>query len=479
MLNAQTKSVCPAGAAGNKQPSDEGGKIQMEDMALIEKRRKKEREAWWKKILAYYMLQQIAEQQRRAELIQAYALNHLLITTEKIVIKEGLLARLFRKEPGRMSALEILEKMAPDEMTNSPFRSLLGKIRQQPMSEEETEKAIAEVIEKAPPMIIEDARQETERKQAWQQQQEQERLNRPAEARPEMPKEDKVGIRYESHLRLQLAFMKKLMHPELFDELIQGLARVGRQVDPNELDIPDAQPEQVTYASYIAAKQTQLKMHDGVFVNPDNVYTSAAYMLAAYEQKDVPRFDAARADERAREIFGSKAFRVYLDSHPGSLVAASQNMFLDITHEGMMRLDAELNKRDRILQEVSRNMRKDAPGQTAGYYQALNKLERFARLPVEPSEAERKSLITSLGDYILKDCAPDSPVASENGLKDAMCAVKVLVPAESFKKLLDKVNEGRAQKFAEKDFEKPREIANAGPERANAMDEAALAMYMG
>ena len=124
----------------------------MEDMALVQKRRKKEREAWWKKILAYYMMQKMADEQAKARLLQAYAFNHILITTEEIVIKEGMLSRLFRKEPGRLSAMEILERMAQGEKKDSPFRSLLNKIRQEPMSEEETEKAIAEVIEKAPPM---------------------------------------------------------------------------------------------------------------------------------------------------------------------------------------------------------------------------------------------------------------------------------------------------------------------------------------
>ena len=451
----------------------------MEDMALTEKKRKKEREEWWKKILAYYMLEQIAEEQKRKELLQTYVMRHTMFVTEQYVLKYGLLAQLFFKEPGRMNAVDILERMVPGEAEDSPFRSLLGKIRQQPMSEEETEQAIAEVIEKAPPRIIEDARQERIRRQAWQEQQEQEKKNRPADAKPEMPKEDKAALRYEKQLRYQLAFMKKMMPAQLFEELIQGLAREGRKVDPAALDLPDPQPQQATYASYVSDKQAQLQMYNGIFVNQDNVYTSAAYMLAAYEQKDAPRFDAGKADERAREIFGSKAFRVYLDSHPGSLAAASQNMFMDITHEGMVSLEKELNRRDETLEAVSRNMRRAASGQTAGYFQALNRLERFVRSPLEPSEEEKKKLITALGDYVIKDCAPDSPAASENGLKDAMCALKALLPPENFKKLLGKVNEGRPKAWTEKDFEKPREAAKPEAERADAMAEAELAAIIG
>ena len=454
----------------------------MEDMALIEKKRKKEREAWWKKILAYYMLQQIAQEQKRAEMLQTYALNHLLVTTEEIVVKKDLLARLFRKEPGRMSALEILEKMMPGEKADSPFRALYGKICRQPMSEAETEKAIAEVIEQAPPMILEDARQERERAQSFQERQAEERRRREQEqplARPEMVKEDREGLRYEEQLRLKMAFLKQLMPQQIFNELVQGLAREGQQVDVNRLDLADELPAHLSYEGYIAQKQTLLQMHNGKFVHADNVYTSAAYMLAAYEQKDAPHFDAARADERAREIFGSKAFRVYLDSHPGSLVAASQNMFIDITHEGIVNLNAELEARDRTLAAVGRNMRKDASGQTAAYNRAMNKLDRFVKSPVEPSEEEKKGLISALGEVVLKDCAPGSAVASENAMQDAMCALKALVPPESFRKLLDKVNEGRPQKLEEKAFEKPRDTGEPVAERKNALLETEIAAYIG
>ena len=448
----------------------------MEDMALVEKRRRKERENWWKKILAYYMMQKIMDEQKRQELIRAYALHNTLIINEHIVMRQGLLALLFRKTPGTMSAFEILRKIAPMEADNSPFKMLLGKISQEPMSEEETEKAIAEVIEKAPPMLLEDARQERERRDAWEQEQEAERqarLRQPA-ARPEMPKQDEKAIHYEEQLRLKLAFLRQLMPPELFQELCQGLAREGHEVNVNELDIPDYPQPQITYQSYVAQKQAQLRMHNGKYVHEDNVYTSAAYMLAAYEQKDAPRFDAQLADNRAREIFGSKAFRVYLDSHPGSLVAASQNMFMDITYEGMITLENELNKRDTILSAVNRNLRAGATGQTAGYFQMMNKLDRFVKSFVEPSDAERKELIASLGNYVLKDCAPGSKVGNENAMKDALCAIKALVPADSFAKLMDKVNEGRSQKLDAKEFEKPREVAEPVAERANAMAEMEL-----
>ena len=451
----------------------------MADMALVWKKRKKEREEWWRKILAYYMMEKIVQEQQKTELLKAYAADHTMVTMEQLVLKNGLLARLFLKKPGQMSPLELLEKIAPGEDKNSPFYKLLQQIKKDPMSEKDTEKALAQVIEEAPPVILADARQERERKEAWEQEQIEARNADPVAAKLNILEEDKAARAYQQQLRYKMSFLKKMMAPELFDQLCQGLAREGQHINEQELDIPDHAEQHITYDAYVAQKQTQMKMHDGKFVNADNVYTSAAYMLAAYEQKGAQHFNAAKADDRARELFGSKAFRVYLDSHPGSLVAASQNMFLDITCNGILDLEKEIEKRDATLGTVSRNLRHAATGKTPLFHKMLNKLERFVQSPVEPSEEERKSLLQSMGEYILKDCAPDSREMDEACFKDTMCAVKALVPADSFRKVLEQVNKGRAIKVQEADFDKPNpEAANEAPERANAMAEPELMAFI-
>ena len=437
----------------------------MEDKVLAEKRRKKAREQWWKRILAYYMMEKMVEERKKEEILRNYAIYHTAI-----VIEEGMMSLLFFKEPGRMSPMELLEKIEEGESEDSPFRELINKIRKQPMSEEETEEAIAEVVEKAPPMILEEAKAERDRQETIQRQEE-ERKAREPEARPVLREPDPEAIRYNRQLRLKLAFLKKLMPAILFNELCQGLAREGHVINVNALDIQDPIQPRATYESYIAEKQTQLQAHNSRFVNADNVYTSAAYMLAAYEQKDSPRFNAAQADARARELFGSKAFRVYLDSHPGSLVAASQNAFLDITHEGVMKLEEELTHRDRILGTVSRNLRRNASGQTANYHRMLNKMERFVKSQIEPSDADKKNLVSAIGEYVLKDCAPGSQVGDEEAMMDALCAAQVLLPEDSFAKLLEQVNAGRSKPLTANDVGKPnpeneaeeRELQQDGP----------------
>ena len=76
-------------------------------------------------------------------------------------------------------------------------------------------------------------------------------------------------------------------------------------------------------------------------------------------------------------------------------------------------------------------------------------MERFVKSPVEPSEEEKKALISSMGEYVLKDAA------DEQALKDTLCGLRAVVPEESFGKLLDKVNTARNTTFEAKDFAEP------------------------
>ena len=441
----------------------------MENLAERERKRRKERELWWRKIVAYYMMEKMAAEQKKADEIRHYAYYEA-----QLVIQESLIAKLFFKEPGEQSAMEILADICQDEQADSPYSKLMEKINKQPMSEKETEEAIAEVVDKAPPQLLEDAKAERERRENLQKKEEQEaqqaqQAQQPVLNRPVVRVPDEAAIRYERQLRLKLAFLKRIMPAALFNELCLGLAREGHAVNPAVLPVPDRQPAQMSYNDYVASKQAKMQSHNNRFVNADNIYTSAAYMLAAYEQKDAPRFDPSRADERARELFGSKAFRVYLDSHPGSLVAASQNTFMDITYDGLINLEQEIAARDAVLESMSQSLRSRASGQTANYHKMLNKMERFVKSPIEPSEEEKKALIRSIGDYVLKDCAPGSEVADEEGLRDAMCAAGALLPDDSFQRLLEQVNAGRSKPLTPADLGRPnpeprvQEPANDGP----------------
>ncbi|MBQ6293906.1 MAG: hypothetical protein IJK77_08570 [Lachnospiraceae bacterium] len=89
----------------------------MNKKAELEKKRRKERELMWRKILAFYMMQKITEEQKKVEVIARFAFYQT-----QMVIEEGLISALFAKEPGRMSAMEMLEELSKEEPDDSAFK---------------------------------------------------------------------------------------------------------------------------------------------------------------------------------------------------------------------------------------------------------------------------------------------------------------------------------------------------------------------
>ena len=70
----------------------------------------------------------MAEEQKKAEVIARFAFYQT-----QMVIEEGLISALFAKEPGRMSAMEMLEELSKEEPDDSAFKKLMnviGKERQ-------------------------------------------------------------------------------------------------------------------------------------------------------------------------------------------------------------------------------------------------------------------------------------------------------------------------------------------------------------
>ena len=56
---------------------------------------------------------------------------------------------------------------------------------------------------------------------------------------------------------------------------------------------------------------------------------------------------------------------------------------------------------------------------------------------------------------MLIDCAPGAPSANENAMKEALCAAKVLLPADSFGRLMEQVNAGRERPIAAGEIGEP------------------------
>ncbi len=413
-----------------------------------ELRKKKEREAelQWRKILAYYMMDTYvtkAQAQAEAEMLSAYR------TVSEFIQKHGLLQRLFETDEKGVSPALLLADICKDEPSDSPLGELWAEMQHQPRSEKKLTKALARVIVEEPPRVLAEAQKERERRGEW------ERAHaKEIEAANGFEIIDAEQARYEARLQKKMALLSVVMPPEVYKELEQKLTSGEYTIDAKQLDALGKQPEQKKdYKSYMREKRVEPQEKAGKLANAGDIYSAAAYMLAAYEQKDAPEFDEAKADARAMELSGSRAFKAYMKGHPGNLLAAARGTAVEQTHDGVAALDADLSRRDAILTNTRDNLKKMATGKTPRFHHMLNVLDRFVNADTEPTKQELGELAKSLADFICVDCAPDSRVADKACFNNAMCAVKAIVPEKDFAAFLDRVNVGRAPKVKAADFD--------------------------
>ena len=176
-------------------------------------------------------------------------------------------------------------------------------------------------------------------------------------------------------------------------------------------------------------------------------------------------FDPQKADARALELSGSRAFRVYMKGHPGSLIAAARNTGVDVTHDNILALESKLEHRDAVLADAKDSLRHMSSGKTKCFHQMLNALERFVNADEEPTQRQKKDLVNAMGEYILTDCAPNSRIRDGACFTQAMRSMKVLLPEQKFSKLVALANEGRDPKVKEEDFDLPVSKKAAAPEK--------------
>ncbi len=413
-----------------------------------ELRRKKKREAElrWQKTLAYYMMDAYitkAEAQALAERQAAYFAVGQFIETHSI------LRRFFEKQGNGPSPAEILMELGKDEPPDSPLGELYAEMQHSPLSEEKMKQAMERVVVEEPPRMIAEAQKEQERRAKWEREHAEE-----AKAAGDFELVDEEQVRYEARFDKKMAVLRNLMSPEAYKELEQTIASGAYTLDADQLDAQENQPERKRdYKSYMKEKCVEPEEKAGKLANAGDVYSAAAYVIAAYEQKDAPEFDEAKADARAMELSGSRAFKAYMKGHPGNLMAAARGTAVEETHDGIAALDADLSRRDAILVNARDSLKSMATGKTACFHQMLNALDRFVNADTEPTKQEKDSLVSSLGTYVSKDCAPDSGEMDPACFTQAMRAVKALLPEKSFEAVLDMVNEGREPKVKAEDFD--------------------------
>ena len=455
----------------------------------LEKKKKREAELWWKKVLAYYMMENyVTKAQAEAE----ESFRSAYHATSQYIEGNSLVSRLFAKEGDKPSAAEILMDIGRDEPTDSPLGKLYAEMQKQPRSEEMIARALGRVIVEEPPRMVDAAHEETKRRAKWKQAHEKE-----AEAADGFEIVDAEQVRYEEKLSKKMAFFRTIMDPEVYKALEQQMVEAHKltpkmlreaemelkeerkaqhkagQIEEQEKEKEKEQEKERKknsekkrdYKDYMKEKRVDPKEKAGKLANAGDVYSAAAYMLAAWEQKDEKEFDEEKADARAMQLSGSRAFKAYMKGHPGNLLEAARGNAVEETHNGVKALADDLERRDAILTQTRDNLKKMATGKTPAFHKMLNALDRFVNEDTEPSMEEKKSLVNALADYILTDCSPQSREMNRDCFTNAMCSVKALIPEEQFEKVVEQVNVDRNPKVKAADFElDPAALQKKAPE---------------
>lgn len=422
-----------------------------------ERKKKREAEQQWKRILAYYMMQTYVT---KAEFQAEWEMRNAYETTSLFLEKHSLLHNVLENIKKNPSFMPLLAEVAGSEPQDSPLGSLLHELQNKNPSEEKLGRALSRVIEEEPPRMLEEARRERERRSRW----EREHFNA-FKAADGFELVDEEKIRYEQLLEKKKQLYSVLMPPELYRELEHKLATGEYRISAEQLSALDAQPTaKRDYKSYMAEKRVEPKENEGKLANSGDVYSAAAYMLAAWEQKDAPEFDEAKADARAMELSGSRAFRVYMKGHPGSLLAAARGVAVEQTHDGVSALDADLSRRDAILTDARDSLKKLPTVKTKCFDDMMNALDDFVNADTEPPQKVKSNLVEALGAYITTDCGEKSRTYHPGAFLQAMRAVKAVLPEKDFVKVVDHVNAQRSQKVRASDFDPPESQKAKAPE---------------
>ena len=415
------------------------------DIEEEQKRKKRELEMMWKKLLAYYMMDAyVSKAEAKSEMEFRSAFN----TTSLYVKKHGLLNRLFEKRENAPSAAELLKEIGSLETPETPLGELLAELQKDDSSEEKLLNALTRVIVEEPPRMIEGAQYEQQRRADW-------KSAHSVEIKQAGDFElvDAEEARYEERLGKKMLILRAVMPHELYKELEQCLASDERMIRADQVGKQDQQSQKGDYESYIRAKRVEPEEKAGKLANSGDIYSAAAYMLAAWEQKDSSDFDEEKADARAMELSGSRAFKAYMKGHPGNLLAAARGTAVEEAHNGVTALNADLNRRDAILMNTRDSLKRMATGKTPRFHHMLNALDRFVNADTEPSQKEKSSLVSALGEYIVNECGTGSREYDKSCFIEAMRSIKALLTETDFEKVVDRVNADRASKVKVSDFD--------------------------
>ena len=206
-----------------------------------EEERRQRDAAWWQKVITWYLNREYHAQVER-EIAKGLEPAGFKYDPERNLLKGGLVQSLFKKEEGKASAAEILERMDKYQDADSPFRKLLKTIKKDPPNEFKVAESLNKCVEEAPAQILGRRRgKAVYRKGPGTKPEREGPAAHPGKER-ELGKPGSLRrLKEDERFRMEMTLLHAVMPLDLYAKLCQELTRQGQPVDPEKdfLFLPD------------------------------------------------------------------------------------------------------------------------------------------------------------------------------------------------------------------------------------------------
>ena len=133
--------------------------------------------------------------------------------------------RFFKKETGKVPVIDLLKNVAAGESSGA-FRKLYEKLKDADGPSQETEEALDDFLEEAEQQVLEEIKEEMERREEYDEKREE----------PDSFEEERRE-KFDDSMGQKLAILKRTMDSSRFDALMNRMDDVGYHVNPRALDL--------------------------------------------------------------------------------------------------------------------------------------------------------------------------------------------------------------------------------------------------
>ena len=190
--------------------------------AELEAERRQRAAEWWNRVIVYYLNQMYHREVDRQ--VEKYRPKLLVEQLAEYYHEQQAMKLLKQKEPGKLSALEILQKMQAYQEEDSPFRDLYREIQENPEAEEKIEKSLSRCVEEAPAQIL--GRHRGRRNAVHIRHKSSPGEEKAREVEP--PQDPQEAEREHERLRCELTFLRGVAPKHIYRNLCAGLIKQGR-----------------------------------------------------------------------------------------------------------------------------------------------------------------------------------------------------------------------------------------------------------